>query len=191
MGILLVNLQIYYTRRGEEQVISKISENDINKGKVSNLPTRPNSIGSYGSTSLTSEKLREKFDELSLLAIDKINEIIEGMSANGATTKTIKFKHGDMEYSLQDIFDSIFSGILSQIMIVGENSTLNTALAYIHSSITTESERSETKDEELQQQIDDIIAEKNNIINEIREAINGAFEGLISYANSLEAEVTA
>ena len=172
-------------------MISKISENDINKGKVSNLPTRPNSIGSYGSTSLTSEKLREKFDELSLLAIDKINEIIEGMSANGATTKTIKFKHGDMEYSLQDIFDSIFSGILSQIMIVGENSTLNTALAYIHSSITTESERSETKDEELQQQIDDIIAEKNNIINEIREAINGAFEGLISYANSLEAEVTA
>lgn len=134
----------------ETTQIAPITEEKIKKAKMSTLPTRPNSNGLYGETKLTPQMLKERMDELPLLALDKINEIIKGMGAGGAVAKTIKFKHEDKEYSLAELFDMIFSANDSNVMLgdilnveITENGTttllsLDSALTKILYSLQTE-----------------------------------------------------
>lgn len=123
-------------------MINKIEQTEIDSKKMSNVPTRPNSTGLYGDKPLSSKDLRERMDALSLLAISKLNEIIEGMAAGGEVAKTMKFKHGDNEYSLSELFSMIFKpeNGLSDVLKTsyGESLTLNSALANIMSAMQTE-----------------------------------------------------
>jgi hypothetical protein len=123
-------------------MINKIEQTEIDSRKVSNIPTRPNSTGLYGDKPLSSKDLKERVDALSLLAISKLNEIIEGMAAGGEVAKTMKFKHGDNEYSLSELFSMIFKpeNGLSDVLKTsyGESLTLNSALANIMSAMQTE-----------------------------------------------------
>lgn len=93
----------------ETSKITPITEKKIKEASMSTLPTRPNSNGLYGETKLTPQELKARMDALPLLALEKINEIINGMGADGAVAKTIKFKNGDDEYSLAELFAMIFS----------------------------------------------------------------------------------
>ena len=133
-------------------MIEKIKDSEIKEKSVSTLPTRPNSQGLYGETKLTPQMLKERMDALPLLALEKINEIINGMGADGAVAKTIKFKNGEDEYSLAELFAMIFSANDSKVMLsdilktdveITENGTttllsLNRALTKILNSLQSD-----------------------------------------------------
>lgn len=105
-------------------MIEKIKDSEIKEKSVSTLPTRPNSQGLYREQKMTPQMLKERMDALPLLALEKINEIINGMEADGAVAKTIKFKHGEDEYSLAELFSMIFTPEgLSEILVTSIKSS--------------------------------------------------------------------
>lgn len=65
--------------------INKITREQISELGVEGLAKRPNQKGKYGRSGLNADELRRAFDGLSLLAIEKINEIIEYIEQNGIT----------------------------------------------------------------------------------------------------------
>ncbi|MBR4295756.1 MAG: hypothetical protein IKT56_02820 [Clostridia bacterium] len=124
-------------------MIEKIKQTKIDSNKISNLPTRPNSKGLYRDQTYSAQELKARLEALSILAIDKLNEIIDGMAAGGAVAKTMKFKHVDKEYSLAELFSMIFAADgLSDILItdngISTPVTLNTALSNINSAMQTQ-----------------------------------------------------
>lgn len=66
--------------------IKKISREEIAEHSVERLAKRPNLRGRFGRSGLTADGLRRAFDELALIAINKINEIIEYLELNGAAS---------------------------------------------------------------------------------------------------------
>lgn len=107
------------TESEETTKLTPITEKEKNDARMSTLPTRPNSNGLYGETKLTPQMLKDRMDALALLAIDKINAIIDGMQADGEVAKRIKFKNGEgkYEYSLAELFAMIFSANASGYML--------------------------------------------------------------------------
>lgn len=65
--------------------IDKITREQISELCVEGLAKRPNQKGRYGRSGLSADELRRAFDGLALLAIEKINEIIEYIGQNGVT----------------------------------------------------------------------------------------------------------
>lgn len=72
--------------------IKKISREEIAEHSIERLAKRPNLRGRFGRSGLTADGLRRAFDELALIAINKINEIIEYLELNGSAS-------GDSEIS--------------------------------------------------------------------------------------------
>lgn len=179
-------------------MIEKIKETDINAKKMTSVATRPNSTGLYGTPALTANELKAKMDALPLLAIDKINEIIEGFSDGGEVAKSLVFKYGENKYSLADLVAMIFIGNgISDILMTDmtdEGISLNTALQNLNIGATNlNKDVSDLKDanESISNEFVNHKAEINNILIQISEEINGAFDSLIEYADSLGNEVVS
>ena len=178
-------------------MIEIIKETDINARKVSNMATRPNSAGLYGTKKLTPAELKAKMDALPLLAIRKINEIINAMGVGGDFAKTLKFQNGDTVYTLQELVDGIFNGDLSEILII-DGKPLEFVVESLSALISAEVLRSTQKDDEfgesisdLDNRVDELSAKFDNTVNEITQSVSDAFASLIDYANSLaQGEVT-
>lgn len=168
-------------------MIEKIKETEINAGKIANLPTRPNSEGAYGSKKFTAEELKARYDVLPLLAITKINEIVDGMRAGGSVAKTMKFEHNGTTFTLQDVFEAIFNGTLGGNLIVGEV-PLNLALATINATLSDEIVRATEKDATFEKDISDLREQFDETVAQVTQSVNDAFDSLISYANSLARE---
>ena len=178
-------------------MIENIKETDINAKKMSAVATRPNSTGLYGTKALTANELKAKMDALPLLAIEKINEIINAMGVDGDFAKTLKFQSGDTVYTLQELVDGIFNGDLSEILIINGN-TLEFVVENLSAQISNEITRSTEKDNEFGESITDLdsrvdeLSDKFDVtVNEITQSVSDAFTSLIDYANSLaQSEVT-
>lgn len=178
-------------------MIEIIKETDINARRVANLPTRPNSEGSYGTQKLTSAQLKAKMDALPLLAIEKINEIINSMGVGGDFAKTLKFQSGGTVYTLQELVDGIFNGDLSEILII-DGKPLEFVVENLSAQISAEVLRSTQKDKEfgeniadLDSRVDELSAKFDTTVEEITQSVSDAFTSLIDYANSLaQGEVT-
>ncbi len=173
-------------------MIEIIKNTDINASKMANVPTRPNSNGQYGSTAFTPELLKERIDALPMLAILKINEIIEGMGVGGDIAKTIRFKQGDSTYTLQELFDSIFKGAggLSDLIQVSGDKSLNLSLISLEDGLVEEISRAEEKDAEIEADIATLRQDFADTVADIRISVGDAFTQLTEYANSLANEVT-
>ena len=96
----------------KKKIIEKISQTEINEAKVANLPTRPNSTGLYKSTTTTPQKLKEHMDALPMLAIEKLNELIELFDEATIADYIYFFQPGADEEnvkSLRDMINLIYS----------------------------------------------------------------------------------
>lgn len=62
-------------------MIQKITQEEISKKCIGALPNRPNQSTRYGSGGLSPEELKNRFDALPRLSIDKINELIDCICA--------------------------------------------------------------------------------------------------------------
>ena len=201
----------------ETTQITPITEEEIKEASMSTLPTRPNSNGLYGETKLTPQMLKERMDALALLASKKINEIINGMGAGGAVANTIKFKHGEDEYSLAELFAMMFEAEngIGDILVTSirasdlatetqpetdEYITLNVALENLFSfsalfkqyekSISENLETIEANKKDIEGYKTNIEAYKteiNKTLEQIKTEVNNAFDELKNYADSLVA----
>lgn len=197
--------------------ITAITEKEIKEKSMSTLPTRPNSNGLYGETKLTPQELKVRMDALPLLALEKINKIINGMGADGAVANTIKFKHGEDEYSLAELFAMMFEAEngIGDILVTSIRAsdlatktqpetdgyiTLNVALE----NLFTFSELFKEYDEAISGYRDSITTYQKNIevyktnievykteinktLEQIKTEVNNAFDELKNYADSLVA----
>lgn len=74
--------------KGEINMIEKISAAESREAGVSSLASRPNTNSRYGVSGLTAAELRHAFDSLALLAIAKLNEVIDYINGSGAEEDT-------------------------------------------------------------------------------------------------------
>lgn len=82
--------------------IKKISRDEIAEHSVERLAKRPNLGGRFGRSGLTADGLRRAFDGLALLAIEKINEIIEYLELTGA----IEGENAEILGNLKELLES-------------------------------------------------------------------------------------
>ena len=64
-------------------MISKITQSEIDRNAVAALSDRPGAPGRYGTGGLSSGQLKAHFDKLALLAIAKLNELIDALHGAG------------------------------------------------------------------------------------------------------------
>jgi hypothetical protein len=113
-------------------MIKEITPKEINERKVANLPTRPNNPRLYGGERLSPEQLKERFDALSLLAINRLNTLI-AMINDGKISKEIPvlmIGEGDEAQTLtiSELAEKVVDGTLPDIMMASESKSLRKAL---------------------------------------------------------------
>ena len=116
-----------------ENKLSVISKEEIEKASVSSLPTRPNAPPAMGGSGMSPRQLRERFDALATLAIEKINAVLaslNGETINGEDAtpfaqyiQTTLGKEGGGNYTLAEVLswlhDETFAGKI--ILVDGED----------------------------------------------------------------------
>lgn len=124
--------------------ITPISQNEINQSKVASLPARPNSSTAFGGAGYSSMQLREAFDKLPLLAVRKLNELLEALSkapGEGSLADEIKTAKCDPQgtpYTLSQLFTHIIDGTLASYLLVGDK-PLEIAMAEKASGVSLDS----------------------------------------------------
>lgn len=58
----------------------KISDEDVDKVKISKLPNRPNSVSAFGGTALSAKDLKEKYDAPTQMIQGKFNNLVVEIS---------------------------------------------------------------------------------------------------------------
>jgi hypothetical protein len=114
-------------------MIKEITQKEINERKVANLPTRPNNPRLYGGERLSPEQLKERFDALSLLAINRLNSLItminDGKIADEIPVLTIGEGDDARTFTISELAEKVVDGSLPDIMKVYEGKTLRALLA--------------------------------------------------------------
>lgn len=95
---------------------------------VSSLADRPNRPASYGEGRLTAAQLKARFDTLSRLLIDKLNEVIKGVTGKDFAEHVL----ADIEgyETLSDVFKAIESGAIVKDTLV-DGKTIEAILSEI------------------------------------------------------------
>ena len=108
----------------------KILNSEIESRRVSSLPTRPTAPSAFGGAGMTSTQLKEAFDSLSLLIIERFNLLIGDVtqlgddSLSGAVPTGISAGH-----TLADLFADIKNGTFASYLSVGDRSLESTLLS--------------------------------------------------------------
>ena len=108
---------------------TKILTSEVESRRVSSLPTRPTAPATHGGLGLTSTKLKEAFDSLALLIIERFNLLIGDVSQIGDDSLAGAVPTGiSKEHTLADLFGDIKNGNFASYLKVGEASLANTLL---------------------------------------------------------------
>lgn len=90
---------------------TKITDSEISTSGVSNLPTRPNAPQAFGGTGMTASELKAAFDALPILIAERLNSLIDDISAAHGSGITDAIKTGiDSTHTLREMLDDIKSG---------------------------------------------------------------------------------
>ena len=114
---------------------TKITEGEITDLLISSLPTRPTAPTSFGGRGFTASDMKAAFDALPLYIKDRLNLLIDNISASGEDSVAHSIKTGIKEdYTLANLCEDILSGnILSLINFDGE--TLYSFLTRVRDSL--------------------------------------------------------
>lgn len=114
----------------------KLSDREIQATRISSLPTRPTAPSSLGGRGYTSKEMKEAFDRLPLLIIERFNLLLDDIKAVGdeSILKEIptSIKEG---HSLYDLISDIKNGNLASYLNVG-NTSLAERLAGIEKRLS-------------------------------------------------------
>ena len=99
----------------------KISEADIVNLKVSSLPTRPTAPGTFGGKGYTARDMKEAFDRLPLYVIERLNSLLDDISATGEGSLASEIKTGLSEgHTLSELFSDIADGHAASYLSLGD-----------------------------------------------------------------------
>ena len=97
----------------------KITESEIAPLTIASLPTRPTAPTAFGGKGLTSTEMKEAFDRLPMLAITRLNELIDDITT-GQITNAIPVFVSDNISTLEELIEGIEDGNLAgAIMVLG------------------------------------------------------------------------
>ena len=107
----------------------KITDAEIAPLKIASLPTRPTAPTAFGGKGYTSTQMKEAFDKLSLLIIERFNSLLDEISSIDGIAADIKTGFNDT-HTLKDLFGEIKSGEFAAYLTVSE-ATLASEIAAI------------------------------------------------------------
>lgn len=114
----------------------RICEEEISELKISSLPTRPTAPSSLGGRGFNSRQMKEAFDRLPLLLVERFNLLIEDIEAEGEGCLADAIKTGFYDgHSLNDLFDDFKNGKILTHLQTSEGS-LESQLAQIKARLT-------------------------------------------------------
>ena len=104
---------------------TKINEGEISDMRISSLPSRPCAPSSFGGRGYTSVEMKAAFDRLPLFIIDRLNSLIEDISAEGEQSVAEEIRTGISEgHTLRMLCSDLVDGSASSYI-----SVLGTSLA--------------------------------------------------------------
>jgi hypothetical protein len=117
----------------------KITESEIKDLKIASLPTRPTAPSAFGGRGYTAEDMKAAFDKLPLIAIARLNSLIEDVAASDGIVADIPtgIREG---HTLLQLFTDIASGAFAEYLTVGERS-LADAISEIEARLDAMEER--------------------------------------------------
>ena len=109
----------------------KILNSEIESRRVASLPTRPTAPSAFGGAGMTSTQLKEAFDSLSLLIIERFNLLIGDVTQTGEDSLSGAIPTGiSAEHTLADLFADIQNGTFASYFSVGDRSLESTLLSF-------------------------------------------------------------
>jgi gas vesicle protein len=169
-------------------MIENIQNTQIERAKMASVATRPNSTGLYGTTAMTSAQLKERMDALPLLAVEKVNELINYIKTSDFASD-IKINEGtSLSAFATKLLSDIESGALSEYLMVksgDETVTLDHKLVTIMSEIATLTDISAQLKEASKATSERLDNISESIKSDIAAEIEGALDELEEYANNL------
>ena len=114
---------------------TKITDTEISNNRIASLPTRPTASAAFGGKGYSAAEMKEAFDKLPMLLIDRFNRLIddiqrEDIDSVTASMPTFIFDGHTIYDMLFDITNGEFAGYLK----VG-NESLASAIANLYSEI--------------------------------------------------------
>ncbi len=99
---------------------TKILTSEINANSVASLPDRPCADKEYGGSGLTAQEMKAAFDKLPLLAIERLNSLIDDIEKEGEGKIGDSIKTGVRQgHTLDDFFLDLMNGSLASYLAVG------------------------------------------------------------------------
>ena len=99
----------------------KISTEQIEGLRVASLPNRPTAPEEYGGVGYSAKEMKEAFDRLPLFLLEKFNELVDDISAEGEDSIAHQIKIGlGNQISLRDFIDWFSSGVILSFIPVAE-----------------------------------------------------------------------
>ena len=95
----------------------KITESEITPLSIASLPTRPTAPTAFGGKGFTSVEMKEAFDKLPLLAIARLNELIDDITT-GRIAEAIPVIGSERLDTLESLMAGIENGDLSNAIKV-------------------------------------------------------------------------
>lgn len=101
----------------------KITQAEASAFGVSSLPTRPNALPLHGGRGYTAEEMKAAFDRLPLLILERLNSLLDDISAVGEDSVLGAIKTGfDGDHSLYDLMCDIKNGNFASYLMLCEKS---------------------------------------------------------------------
>ena len=112
-----------------------ILESEYASLRVSALPSRPTASSAFGGKGYTASQLKEAFDRLPLLLVERFNSLIEDIGSVGTGSLSDSVPTGiESGHTLANFFEDVQSGTLATYLQVGDQ-TLFSILTKIQNEL--------------------------------------------------------
>lgn len=100
-----------------------ILESEYAHLRISALPSRPTASSAFGGRGYTATQLKEAFDRLPLLLIERFNTLLSDINRQGRGSLADAILTGlESDHTLAGLFEDVKSGTLATYLRVGERS---------------------------------------------------------------------
>lgn len=103
-----------------------ISESEYTALRISALPSRPTASSAFGGKGYTASQLKEAFDQLPMLLVERFNALLEDIGRTGEDSLADSIPTGlESNHTLAQLFDDVQSGTLATYLQVGDQTLFN------------------------------------------------------------------
>lgn len=112
-----------------------ITESEYASLRISALPSRPTASSAFGGKGYTASQLKEAFDRLPLLLIERFNSLLEDLEGTGKGSLVSTIPTGlESNHTLAQFFEDVKNGMLATYLSV-EGEALSAVIAELQGSL--------------------------------------------------------